>query len=114
MRLEDTPFLVFTEQGEDHHDDPLDGMAIFQWAGIECHIVRNATKVLEYADDCWVMAQWRGKTRSDWFRFTVKDLRNYAIAHLIAPPLELPKKKATVKPVQKIAPKTTKREATLL
>lgn len=34
-----------------------------------------------FADDVWVLRQWEGKYASDFFRFTVGQMRAYLTAH---------------------------------
>jgi hypothetical protein len=62
--LAHTPFLVFEA-------DP-------NVPGLRVVICRTVTDVLRFDDDMAVMLQWPGEKRSDWFHFTVGDLR----AHL--------------------------------
>ena len=57
------PFIVFNEQPS------TDTLVI--------DIVDNASKLLAYADEVKVMAQWGGRWSSDFFQFTVGDLRKY-------------------------------------
>jgi len=54
-----TPFLVFTIQGDN----------------IIVMIHDNVTDVLSYSDETKVMKQWQGNWRSDFFQFTVGQLR---------------------------------------
>ena len=61
VKLEHTPFLVFDVQNE----------------ALTVKIVKSMPELLEFADDTQVMVQWKGKFRSDFFHFTVKDLREY-------------------------------------
>jgi len=64
-KLVHSPFLVFLISGET----------------VEVRIVDNAKTLLDYADETQVMAQWRGQWRSDYFHFTVGDLRRYVMKH---------------------------------
>lgn len=61
--LDHHPFLVF------EHDPNLPGLHI--------RIVKTVSGVLAFPDDTPVMLQWPGKARSDWFHFTVGDLRDH-------------------------------------
>jgi len=38
-------------------------------------------KVLQSDDDCDVIFHWRGKWRSDFFHFKIRDLRAYIESH---------------------------------
>lgn len=58
-KLTHAPFLVFIASANT----------------VEVRIVDNAKKLLEYPDATQVMGQWRGEWKSDFFRFTVGDLR---------------------------------------
>lgn len=60
-KLQHAPFVVMIP-GED---------------SVDVDIVDNAKKLLAFADDTPVLAQWRGEWRSDFFRFTVGQLRQY-------------------------------------
>lgn len=62
-RLVHNPFLVFEERGED----------------IEIALVYSSYKLLDYPDDTKVMGQWPGKWRSDWFRFTVGEYKDFQV-----------------------------------
>lgn len=62
-RLDHHPFLVF------EHDGNLPGLHV--------KIVKTVSDVLAHGDDTPVMLQWPGQTRSDWFWFTVGDLRDH-------------------------------------
>ncbi len=46
-------------------------------------LVANAQKLLDYPDETVVLGQWRGRNRSDYFRFTVGIFREYQQAGLI-------------------------------
>lgn len=59
--LKHSPFLVFVEGKET----------------IEIKIVKNTTELLNYADETKVMAQWKGEWRSDFFQFTVGQVRAF-------------------------------------
>ena len=48
---------------------------------VQVHIVENPKDLLSYADETKVMGQWRGQWRSDFFRFTVGQLRQYLADH---------------------------------
>jgi hypothetical protein len=63
--LSRTPFLVFVVNGET----------------VEVKIVDNARQLLTYPDETQVMAQWSGRYRSDFFQFTVGQLRDYVAKH---------------------------------
>jgi len=54
-----TPFLVF----------------LFENNTIKIEIVEDPTKLLTFPDSTKVMAQWHGKYRSDFFQFTIKQLK---------------------------------------
>ena len=60
-KLSHTPFLVFVIAND----------------GVEVEIVESATKLLQFPDDTQVMPQWSGDWRSDFFQFTVRDLRQF-------------------------------------
>jgi hypothetical protein len=64
-KLTHTPFLVFLISGDT----------------VDVSIVDNARKLLDYADETQVMAQWRGEWKSDYFHFKVSDLRRYVASH---------------------------------
>lgn len=64
-KLKHTPLLVFVEDGHT----------------VEVKIVDNAAALLTYPDRTKVMGQWRGQWRSDFFQFTVGQLRTYTTAH---------------------------------
>ncbi len=59
-RLKHHPFLVFVCSDE-----------------VEVCIVDNIKTLLEYSDDVQVMSQWEGEYKSDFFQFTVGELRNF-------------------------------------
>ena len=40
-------------------------------------LVHNEAELLDYPDDTPCMSQWRGKYRSDFFKFTVGDFRAF-------------------------------------
>ncbi len=44
---------------------------------MEVRIVKSVSELLEYPDDTKVMNQWPGKVRSDFFKFTVGEVRAY-------------------------------------
>lgn len=56
-----TPFLVFL------YDVNLPGFRVT--------IAKTVSDLLAFPDDTAVMAQWPGRTRSDWFWFKIDDLR---------------------------------------
>jgi hypothetical protein len=58
------PFLVFVNQNSE--DMP---------GRVEIHIVQTTSGLLKYPDKAIVMKQWPGKTRSDWFWFTIAELK---------------------------------------
>jgi hypothetical protein len=61
-KLNHTPFIVFQELDE----------------GIVVALVRNKDELLmSYSDETKVMVQWKGQWRSDFFQFTVGDVRDY-------------------------------------
>ncbi len=62
-KLPHTPFLVFVV---------VENI-------VEIQIVDSASKLLEFPDGTQVMAQWRGQWKSDFFKFTVGDLREYIV-----------------------------------
>ncbi len=64
-KLTHTPFLVFAISGDT----------------VEVRIEDNAKKLLEYPDETLCMAQWSGEWKSDFFQFSVGDLRRYVMAH---------------------------------
>jgi hypothetical protein len=59
--LKHAPFLAFVFDGDAKR--------------LDVRIVRSAPALLELPDDTPVMAQWPGERRSDWFHFSVSDLR---------------------------------------
>lgn len=59
--LNHTPFLAFKVQGDK----------------LTVDIVRSMPALLAYPDETKVMVQWTGKWRSDFFHFSVGDLRAY-------------------------------------
>lgn len=63
-KLSHTPFLVFRIVEDTVHVRTAD----------------NARTLLGYPDDTQVMGQWPGKKRSDYFRFTVGQYREYITA----------------------------------
>ncbi len=63
-KLKHHPFLVFVDSGRKD-----DSMVVA--------IVNDIKELLELPDDVQVMAQWRGEYRSDFFQFTVGDLRKF-------------------------------------
>lgn len=65
QRLDHTPFVVFSEQKD----------------AVTVDIVDNAQDLITYPVDTKVMAQWAGRDRSDFFRFTVGDLRKHIKAN---------------------------------
>lgn len=61
-KLNHTPFIVFQELDE----------------SIVIVLVRNKDDLLmSYPDETKVMVQWKGNWRSDFFHFTVGDVREY-------------------------------------
>ncbi len=64
-KLTHTPFLVFAISADT----------------VEVRIVENAKKLLDFADETKVMAQWSGQWKSDYFQFKVGDLRRYVAEH---------------------------------
>lgn len=44
---------------------------------LDVRLFRNIDGLLELPDDTPVMAQWAGENRSDWFHYSVSDLRRY-------------------------------------
>ena len=62
-KLNHTPYLVFDVQEDTLVVQP----------------VKCTQEVLKYADDTQVMVQWPGKYRSDYFHFTVRDLREHCV-----------------------------------
>lgn len=60
-KLDHHPFLVFVTSGNI----------------VAVAIVKNAVDLLNYSDDAPVMAQWPGEFRSDFFKFTVGQLREW-------------------------------------
>ena len=59
--LNHTPFLAF----------------IIKEGGVEVELVNSAEKLLQYPDDTRVLVQWRGKWRSDYFNFSVGELKAF-------------------------------------
>lgn len=57
------PFLVFV------YTPTMPGMVV--------RMVKTVAEVLDYSDDTPAMLQWPGQWRSDWFHFTVGDLRDH-------------------------------------
>jgi hypothetical protein len=68
-KLPHTPFLVFVENAND----------------IEVRIVDNVHSLLGHADSTKVMGQWSGQWRSDFFQFTVGDVRKFVSALQLRP-----------------------------
>lgn len=67
-KLNHHPFIVF--------------MPIDYEMGVRVEVVDNAQDLLAmYPDDTPVMVQWPGQWRSDFFKFTVGQMRDYTIAH---------------------------------
>lgn len=64
-KLNHTPFLAFIASGDK----------------VTVEIVNSAKKLLTYPNPTPVMVQWRGQWSSDFFRFTVKDVRQYLSTH---------------------------------
>lgn len=60
-KLTHNPFVVFNETD----------------SGVEVEIVDNAADLIKYPSYTKVMHQWMGESRSDFFRFTVGDLKKY-------------------------------------
>ena len=60
-KLQHTPFLAFLIKGDTVHVE----------------IVDSKDSLLDYPDSTPVMVQWAGKWRSDFFHFTVGDVRAY-------------------------------------
>ena len=63
--LKHTPFLVFQIEG--------------RTVTVRC--IDNAKDLLTWPDDTPVMGQWQGQWRSDFFQFTVGQLRAHVTAH---------------------------------
>ena len=63
-----TPFIVF-EELYDQFDASLDR--------IEVRLIQNPADLLNFPDDTKVMAQWPGKWSSDFFQFTISQLKEY-------------------------------------
>jgi hypothetical protein len=64
-KLAHTPFLAFLVSRD----------------AVEVKIVESARALLDYPDETPVMAQWRGQWKSDFFQFSVRDLRHYIKQH---------------------------------
>lgn len=64
-KLNHTPFLAFVVEGQT----------------VSVRIVKNATKLLELTDETKVMVQWKGDWNSDFFHFTVGDVRTWKAAN---------------------------------
>lgn len=46
---------------------------------VEVKIVERPSDLLSFPDDTPVMSQWSGKWRSDFFQFSVKELKDYIV-----------------------------------
>lgn len=64
--LNHTPVLLFV---------PQDGNRL------NVVIVHKPISLLEYQDDIQAMMQWQGNWRSDFFQFTIGELRKYITDH---------------------------------
>ena len=60
-KLSHTPFLVFVASKTE----------------IKVEIVDGIKKLLKFPDDTKVMNQWQGQWKSDFFQFTIKDLKTF-------------------------------------
>ena|SRR5258708_3235185 len=60
--LKHTPFLVFFPLSESE---------------VEIRIVDNTLSLLEFPDATQVMSQWSGQWKSDFFQFTIADLKKH-------------------------------------
>jgi hypothetical protein len=69
--LNHTPFLAFVINGDI----------------VDIRIVESARALVMLPPDTQVMAQWRGKYRSDFFQFTVRDVLK-AMKELGVPPYD--------------------------
>jgi hypothetical protein len=48
------------------------------WVGpLEVKIIKTLDEVLDYPDDSFVIKQWKGEWRSDFFQFSVADIRSH-------------------------------------
>lgn len=112
QELNETPFLVFVEDAEEQADEYSLLPALLR-AHVTCVIVKNATALLTYPDATWVMVQWRGKTRDDFFKFQVSQLRKWSSDHLLAPPVER-KKQPSKERNEKATQAPTRREPRLV
>jgi hypothetical protein len=56
-----TPFILFVEKNND----------------VEVEIVDKASDLLAYPDNYKIMSQWKGEWKSDFFQYTVGDVRKY-------------------------------------
>lgn len=65
-KLSHTPVLVFTQMGHNT---------------VAVEIVTDPTKLLSYPDHTPAMMQWRGQYRSDFFQFSIRELRAYVQDH---------------------------------
>lgn len=61
-KLEHQPFLAFVKEGD--YD-------------LKVMIIDSVSKLLMLPDSTPVMAQWPGKMRSDFFKFTVEDVKEF-------------------------------------
>lgn len=61
FKLTHTPFIVFKQS-----DD-----------GFEVVIERHVDRLYKYTDSTEVLVQWRGEWRSDFFRFTVGQVKKF-------------------------------------
>ena len=60
-KLDHTPFIIFTTVNDK----------------VEVKLAYNKKELLEFPDNTKVMVQWQGQWKSDYFTFTVKDVRDY-------------------------------------
>jgi hypothetical protein len=60
-KLNHHPFIVFRDDG-----DSMNVVIIF-----------NARELFSFSDETKVMVQWKGKWNSDFFHFTIKDLKDF-------------------------------------
>lgn len=67
-KLNHTPFLVF--------ETVDDNIVVIIVTSVK-ELLRNDMVGFRFLDDTPVMCQWRGQWRSDYFRFTVGDVRKY-------------------------------------
>ena len=60
-KLNHTPFIVFIPSNNK----------------VEIKLAYNKKELLEFPDNTKVMVQWKGEWNSDYFTFTIKDVRDY-------------------------------------